>query len=331
MHKFFIFLLFLCAAAEAKTPVLVSITPQKFLVERIGGEHVTVTVIVPPGANSHTYEPTPRQMVSVQKGEIWFRLGESFENRLLPSLQRTTRIIDQREGVDLIEMGCGCCNADAHDPHIWLSPRILKIQATQIAQILSEHDPEQERYFANNLSLLEKEFDQLDQECVTLFNKTLQKNILVSHPALGYCCRDYGLNQLSVEMEGREPTPRYLMELIKKARSCDIQTVFLQKQHNPRGGKRVAKELNAETVFVDPYVENIIENLRTISKLFANNLSFGLSSSESEEFTRQILDFPGEAHGQRPFARLESAGDARKVPEFEGEKPKTQVNTLAWM
>lgn len=270
MHKIFLFLLFLCGIAEAKTQVLVSIVPQKFLVERIGGEHVAVHVIVPPGANSHTYEPTPRQTVLAQKGEIWFRMGESFENRLLPSLQRNTRIIDQRQGLNLIEMGCGCCTSDAHDPHIWLSPKLLKIQANQIAQILSEHDPEHIKLFVANLSLLEAELDQLDKECTALFSRVEQKNILVSHPAFGYFCRDYGLTQISIEMEGREPTPRYLTQLIEKARSCEIRTVFLQKQHNPKGGKRIAKELKAETVFVDPYVENVIENLKTLSKLFAH-------------------------------------------------------------
>jgi zinc transport system substrate-binding protein len=273
MRKIFIFLFLFCAAAslEAKTQVLVSISPQKFLVERIGQEHVSVNVIVPPGANSHTYEPTPRQMVSVQKGGVWFRLGESFEARMAPSLQHKIEMVDQREGIDLIEMGCGCCNArDAFDPHIWLSPRILKKQAAQIAKILGERDPEHIALFACNLKALEYELDMLDRECAALVGKSLQRHILVSHPAFGYFCRDYGLDQLSIEMEGREPTPRHLTELISQARSYEIKTVFLQKQHNPRGGKRVAQELGAETQYVDPYAENVIENLRTIAKLFSS-------------------------------------------------------------
>jgi zinc transport system substrate-binding protein len=272
MRKIFICLLLLWGVVrlDAKTHVLVSITPQKFLIERIGGEHVSVDVIVPPGANSHTYEPTPRQIVSVQKGEVWFRLGESFEGRMIPSLQHHTRIIDQREGIELIGAGCGCCNArDVHDPHIWLSPRLLKKQAAQMAQILSEHDPEHMRLFASRLQLLETELDQLDQECSALFANSVQRHILVSHPAFGYFCRDYGLEQLSIEMEGREPTPKHLTELILKARACNIQTVFLQKQHNPKGGKRIAKELGAATQYIDPYVEDVIANLRRIAKLFS--------------------------------------------------------------
>jgi zinc transport system substrate-binding protein len=272
MRSILIFLLLIWGSLEAKTHVLVSIIPQKFLVEKIGGEHVTVDVIVPPGANSHTYEPSPRQMIAAQKGKIWFRMGESFESRMLPSLQPKMRIVDQREGIELIEMGCGCCNArDAHDPHIWLSPQLLKKQATQIAQILSEHDAENMKFFGNNLKILEEELDQLDQECASLIEKSPQRHILVSHPAYGYFCLDYGLEQHSIEMEGREPTPRYLTELINQAREMKIQTVFLQKQHNPKGGKRIATELGAQTIYLDPYAENVIENIRTLAKLFASS------------------------------------------------------------
>lgn len=269
MYKILICLLLFSGVLEAKTCVLVSIAPQKFLVERVGGENVHVEVIVPPGANAHTYEPTTRQMLDVQKGEIWFRLGESFEARMLASLPAHMEVVDQRVGIDLIEAGCGCCTHDAHDPHIWLSPRLLKIEAAQIAETLCKHHPELTETFRSNLLALHKECDQLEEECRSLLAHSPQRFIMVSHPAFGYFCRDYGLEQLSVEMEGREPTPRFLTNLISKARACRIKRVFLQLQHNPKGGKRVAQELKAETVFVDPYIENVIENLRTLAHLFA--------------------------------------------------------------
>lgn len=99
-------------------------------------------------------------------------------------------------------------------------------------------------------------------------DSSLQRLILVSHPAFGYLCRDYGLIQLSIEMEGREPTPRYLTELLMKARSSGIKTVFLQRQHNPKGGKKIAKGIGASTQYIDPYAENVVENIRTIANLF---------------------------------------------------------------
>lgn len=268
MSKFFILLLLFAGSLQAQMHVLVSIAPQKYLVERIGGDQVFVEVIVPPGANSHTYEPTTKQMLAAQKGQIWFRIGESFENRML-SVLRDTHILDQREGIELIQAGCGCCTHDAHDPHIWLSPRLLKVQAAQIAQTLCEHDPAHAELFQKNLAILEEECACLDLACAADFLKSQQKLILVSHPAFGYFCRDYGLEQLSIEMEGREPTPRYVTELIIKARARGVRTVFLQQQHNPKGGNRIAHELGAKTTYIDPYVENVLANIRNISQRFS--------------------------------------------------------------
>jgi zinc transport system substrate-binding protein len=181
-----------------------------------------------------------------------------------------TLIIDQRHGLDLILAGCGCCTRDAHDPHIWLSPKLLKKQAIQIADALIELNPQHTEIFKENLSFLLAELEYLDQECDALMSTSAQKAILVSHPAFGYFCKDYGLEQLSIEMEGKDPTPRYVTELIAKARNRKIKKVFLQKQHNPKGGKRIAQELKAKLYDVDPYCENVIENLRNLAKWFSD-------------------------------------------------------------
>ena len=270
MLKFFIFILLFAGGLQAQMHVLVSIAPQKYLAQRIGGQQVFVEVLVPPGANSHTYEPTTKQMLAAQRGEIWFRIGESFENRMLAVLSKT-HILDQREGIDLIQAGCGCCTRDAHDPHIWLSPRLLKVQAAQIAQTLCEHDPAHAEFFKKNLASLEEDCTELDRKCTALFMNQKQTLILVSHPAFGYFCRDYGLEQLSVEMEGREPTPRYVTNLIEHARTRGVKTVFLQQQHNPKGGKRIAQELGAKTIYIDPYVEDVLANLWSIAGRFSQS------------------------------------------------------------
>jgi zinc transport system substrate-binding protein len=269
MRVIFIFFLLFWGVLEGKIHVLVSIAPQKYVVESIGGDKVTVDVMVPPGANSHTYEPTPKQILAARQGEVWFRIGESFEQRLIAVLDQT-EIIDQREGLDLIHAGCGCCTHEAHDPHIWLSPRLLKIQATQIANVLCKKDPQNEPFFKHHLSLLQQELSRIDDICTNLLSVSPQRLILVSHPAFGYFCRDYGLEQLSIEMEGREPTPRYLIELIATARSQGVKMVFLQIQHNPKGGKKIAQELGIPTQYIDPYAENVIENILTIARLFSN-------------------------------------------------------------
>jgi zinc transport system substrate-binding protein len=271
MRKLFISLLILFGGAlPAQVHVLVSIAPQKYLVEWIAQEHVRVDVLVPPGANSHTYEPTSKQTLLARRGKIWFRIGESFEKRMLPLLENT-RIVDQRDGIDLIQAGCGCCTQDAHDPHIWLSPRLLKKLAAQMTRVLSEADPEHRDQFAEKLATFEAACSRLDEECARLLTYEHPKIVVVSHPAFGYFCRDYGLEQLSIEMEGREPTPRYLMTLIETARAHEVKTVFLQQQHNPKGGKRVAQEIGAQTVYIDPYTENVLDNLHSIARWFSQS------------------------------------------------------------
>ncbi len=257
-----VLVLFSCSA-WGNTQVLVSIAPQKFLVKEIGGDLVSVDVIVPAGASSHSYEPNARQMTSLSKGAIWFRLGETFEDKLVKIFSKMV-IVDQREGIELL--GCSCHGGA--DPHTWLSPRLLKTQARQIAHVLSEYDPDHAHYYQNNLTRLENELENLDAE-VDAILANAPRTILVSHPAYGYLCRDYGLTQLPIEMEGKEPTPRYLSTLILEARTLNIDKVFLQEQHSVRGGKRIAQELGAKYIFLDPYAENVIANLKHIAEAFA--------------------------------------------------------------
>lgn len=260
----FLLLLAACSSvAFAKTEVLVSIAPQKFLVEEVGGAHVEVTVVVPAGASSHTYEPTPKQVIAMRSADVWFRLGESFEERVyLPGVE----VVDQRQGLELIGSSCCCCHGA--DPHTWLSPVMLKQQTRQIVAALSALDPEHAAEYRERGDRLKQQLTALHLEMAHLLEGA-PETILVSHPAFGYLCRDYGLTQLSIEMEGREPTPRYLTDLIIQARALEVRTVFVQRQHGERGGKTVAKQLGADVVYLDPYKEDVISNLREIAKAFA--------------------------------------------------------------
>lgn len=266
----FTFLASLFCYAHAELRVLVSITPQKFLVERVGGNEVKVEVLVPPGANSHSYEPSARQVINAQSAHAWFRLGESFESRLLPSLRSKMFVVDQRDGLELLSGGCKCSQKEGFDPHIWLSPRLLKSQVVQIRDTLCTLAPTSMPLFEANARQLMFELDQLDADCAALAAQSAQKLILVSHPSFGYFCHDYGYTQLSIEMEGKDPTPRYIADLITLARAHDIQKIFLQKQFSPKGGEIIAKQLTAKQIYLDPYAENVLENLRLIAHLFAS-------------------------------------------------------------
>lgn len=268
---FFLFAFFLIRLEAAEKPlVLVSIAPQKFVVEQIAAETVSVRAIVPPGVSSHSYEPGPKEMMSLNEGKIWFRLGDSFEARLIKILHHQTYIVDQREGLPLIEEGGSCCG-HAHegaDPHIWLSPKMLKLQAIQIAHTLSQKYPQYHDLYTRNLATFIDKVEKIDEVIRADLLSCAGKFILVAHPSYGYFCRDYGLNQFSIEMAGKEPTPKYTTDLFLKAQTLQIKTIFIQREYSTRGAERLAQELKAQLIYLDPYAENVLENLYAIAQAF---------------------------------------------------------------
>ncbi|HEV8051003.1 MAG TPA: zinc ABC transporter substrate-binding protein [Parachlamydiaceae bacterium] len=264
-------------AKDAPT-ILVSIAPYKHFVEKIAGDTVNVNLMVPAGASAHTYEPTPKQMMAAGKAAAWFVIGESFESRVIPSLKAyhpDMAIIDLRQGVDMInadpETGCCCCHANSQDLHIWLSARQVEIQVRTIATALSKLYPENAQRYQNGYELLIQELKALDQEITVLLKPLNSRLILVSHPAYAYFCRDYQLKQMSIEFEGKDPTPQQLTNILNRARQAHVKKVYIQIQYNSKGARLFAKELGAEIVMLDPYSENYFDSMREIARKFAEN------------------------------------------------------------
>lgn len=246
--------------SDQRPIVMVSIAPYKFFVEAIAGNTVRPFLMVPPGASFHTYEPTPKQILEGSQAEIWFRIGESFEARALQALRShhpNMQIVDLRKGVDLItvEAGhqCCCCHQDGADLHIWLSPRMAKVQAKLIAQTLSETYPQNRELYQQRLSTLLNNLDILDKEITQTLAPLQQRTIMVAHPAYAYFARDYNLQQLPIEYEGKDPSGRQLTTLLQQARAKNIKTIFIQNQYSSKGASLIAKELGAEVVTLDPY------------------------------------------------------------------------------
>jgi zinc transport system substrate-binding protein len=264
--------------------VLVSVAPHKFFVEKIAGDTVSVNLMVPAGASSHTFEPTPKQMISASKADMWFQIGESFEaraGRALKSFKPSMEFIDLRQGLDLIvchkgDKGyCSCCHGthdSAIDPHFWLSARQAKIQAATIAKALSAHYPDNKKTYESNLQKFITELDALDQELSDILLPLDRKTVMVSHPAYAYFCRDYHLEQLSIEFEGKDPTPHQLTKVLKEARENNIKTIFIQMQYNNKGAKLIAESIGANVVTLDPYSEQYITAMREIASQFAKAL-----------------------------------------------------------
>jgi len=272
-------------AAESTPYVLVSVAPYKLFVEKIAGDTVKVELMVPAGASSHTYEPTPKQTLAASHADIWFQIGESFEpraTRALKSYHPEMDIVDLRKGINLIvskEGDEGCCHCCHHahdsciDPHFWLSPREVKIQAATIADALIERYPQHRRQYEDGLKELTQELEGLDREITDILAPLKNRIIMVSHPAYAYFCRDYQIKQLSIEFEGKDPTPQQLTRVLKQAQESHIKSIFIQMQYNNKGARLIAKEIGAEVVTLDPYAEQYFASLREIARAIWNSES----------------------------------------------------------
>jgi zinc transport system substrate-binding protein len=257
----FIFLLFpfsLCAH------VLVSIPPQKYLAERLVGNEVEVREIVPKGASPHSFEPSPKDVQRLSGATVWFCSGENFEKRLDKALEKDVRRISQLEGIDLLYDGC-CCHSGV-DTHVWLSPARLKVISKRMAVVLCELYPESKEGIHQRLEALLKEISEVERK---IQSTSFSRSILVSHPAFGYFCKDYGIEQLSIEVDGKEPSPKQAHALMTEVKKKNITSLFVQEQYSRRAADRFAKELELEMVSLDPYEENVITNLEVIREAFA--------------------------------------------------------------
>jgi len=240
------------ASATAKGPisVFVSILPQKYFVEKIGGNLVSVSTMVQPGANPHLYEPRPNQMAALSKSSLYFAIGVTFETVWLPKfakLNPAMRIVRTDKGVDKMTMvahhheeeevgqdkdgrkhALGEEVPGTLDPHVWVSPPEVKIIARNILEALVEVDPSNSAAYQSGYGVFLKEIDQLDRDLQQIFKDKRGLKFMVYHPSWGYFARAYGLEQVPVELEGKEPKPEQLKTLIEQSRKQGIKVIFVQ-------------------------------------------------------------------------------------------------------
>ena len=276
-------LIFLCCAQEAQARPLrafVSILPQKFFVEKIGGDLVDVAVMVEPGANPHTYEPKPKQMVALAKTSVYFAIGVPFETVWLAKIAGTNPnmlVVHTEAGIPKIPMKVhhdeGSPREHGHagikDPHVWLSPPLVMILAGNILEALLRLDPAHGAVYEKNHTSFMKELVGLDEEIrAALRGKGKNVEFMVFHPAWGYFAQTYGLEQVPVEIEGKEPKPAELQYLIQYARERGIKVVFVQPQFSSLAAQAIAKSIGGQIVFVDPLAADWATNLRQVALKF---------------------------------------------------------------
>ena len=267
--------------------VIVSILPQAYFVERIGGGQVSVQVMVGPGEEAHTYEPSPEQMKDLSTANLFFTIGIEYEETWVP------RFIDINPDLTFIYSAEGIIRipvADAHDhdedheeisadsdhsheegldPHVWLSPQNGKIIARNVLAALIEVSPQNKQTFEENYDALIADIDQLDESIRSSLAVINSRTFMVFHPAWGYFADQYDLEQVSVQVGGQDPSPSEMAALVDIARDEAIRVIFVQPSFNSEDAQSIAKEISAEIASVDPLSRNWLMNLENVAAALA--------------------------------------------------------------
>jgi len=290
---------------SSNSPVLfTTIVAQKDFVEQIAGDHFAVHALVGPGQSPHSYTPSPDQMAQLSHAAAFFRIGIEVEEGLLPKLRKSMpslRIIDMRKGIALRDMTeehqhdddhghpdhhdhdkeHGKHHDDGHavygkDPHIWLSPPLVKQMAVTIRDALVEIDSTGKQLFNQNLQRLHRRLDSLDTYIRTTLEPIKGTKLFVFHPAFGYFTDEYGLVQKPVETGGKEPSARDLANLIKEAREYRPKVIFVQPQYARKSAESLAAQIGCAVVPINPLPQDYFTEMRDM----CTKIREGLSSDE---------------------------------------------------
>lgn len=260
-----------------KPTITVTIEPLRYFTEVIAGDKFKVVSMVPAGSSPETYDPTPQQMVNLNKSIAYLRIGyigfeQSWTGKLQESLPKLP-FYDTSAGVNLIHQQC----SHSHDnnapenhvhgvePHIWNSTENAKIIANNICNALQELDSKNSEYYNCRLDSLTKIIEQTDEKIKEIITDA-DKTFLIYHPALTYFARDYGLEQISIEEGGKEPSPAHLQSLIELCKDKNAKVIFVQQEFDMRNAETIAKELGVEVVPVNPLNYNWTEEMINTAK-----------------------------------------------------------------
>ena len=275
-------------SAALPETVFVSILPQKTFVRQISGDTLNIEVMVQPGASPATYEPRPSQMRKLAESRAYFAIGVPFENAWLERIRGVNpamRIIHTDRNIEKVAMvshdhetsGALEEDHDHHghsglDPHIWLSPVLVKKQAETITAGLIDLFPEHSSLFKTNYHRFVQRLDALHAELTEHLKPFRGRAFMVFHPSWGYFAREYGLEQIAVEIEGKNPKPAQVREFIELAQKEDIRVIFAQQQFSTKNAQVIAQAISGEVVLVDPLAEDWFTNMKEIAQKFEDAL-----------------------------------------------------------
>ena len=261
--------------------VFVSIMPQQYFAEHIGGSHIQVQVMVPPAASPHTYEPKPRQMADLAKADVYYAIGVPFEQAWLPKIAAINpqmMVVHTDDGIDKLTL----VESDDHlpqnnpmeqrhvdggvDPHIWLSPLLVMIQAQHMRDALITVDPNHSADYRRNYQNFIAELQTLNNELSNALAPFKGARFMVFHPTWGYFAKTYGLVQIPIEVEGKTPKPAQLQTVINQAKEIGIKAILVQPQFSTKSAEIIARALDGRIIAVDPLSADWNANLRQLSQ-----------------------------------------------------------------
>jgi zinc transport system substrate-binding protein len=263
------------AAAGAEVlDIWVSLLPQRQMVERLADEAAAVSVLVQPGQSPATYEPTPRQLAAVAEADLLVLSRAPFEHAVVERIRRlapSLATIDSCRDIELapIEDHGHDHHREQRDPHVWLDPALVSIQAGTVCEALCTASPGRCAGFRSNLEAYRGELEQAQALMDEALAPVRGRDLYVFHPAYGYLCRRFGLRQVAVEAGGRPPTARRLAELIEGARSSGAHALFVQPQFASATARSVADAMGLELVELDPLAAEHVANLVAMAEKIA--------------------------------------------------------------
>jgi zinc transport system substrate-binding protein len=278
----FLFLTLSCGRHTVDTNeriITVSIAPFKYFVEAIAGDDFKVNVMVPAGSDPHVYEPFPEQINKLRKSVGYISNGYlGFEMNWLDRFYETNKSMKRLSlGENIDPLVSGHQHEGEHiegaDPHYWVSPKCAIKMALSVKDFLSGLNPSQSlKYKANYQSFILKIQD-LDKKALELFSTVKKRSFMIYHPNLAYIARDYGLEEIPVEFEGKEPPPARLKELIDHARVDGVKTIFVQREYDTKNAKAIAGEIGAKLKIIDPLSEDWLKSTSDILYALSESLT----------------------------------------------------------
>ncbi|MDK2973776.1 MAG: zinc transport system substrate-binding protein [Methanofollis sp.] len=258
-------------ADDGRISVAVTIPPQEEFVREIGGDKVDVMVLVPPGASPHTYELTPGQLTALGSVRMYAAVGSGIE------FERAwmDKIVGVNPGMLLVNCSAGLTfltgdedEEGGTDPHVWLSVRNAEVMVENICAGLVEIDPDDAAYFEANRDRYLDDLRTLDTGIAASLEDRKGERIMVYHPSWAYFARDYGLVQIPIEDEGKEPGPQGIERLIMQAEADNITVVFASPEYSTKSARVIADAIGGRVALVSPLEANYTENMKHVAAAF---------------------------------------------------------------